>query len=145
MFLLLLLPLPGRAGDGGAFRAALQSTQSEITNIVPPPVGSSQGLPSSRPTGTLGDFQLQSQHSDGAGAALPARNIVFKKQSAAREMAGGGQEERCSFVLGRTALRLQQTRSFEGRGKHWQLQITNQCRVTTTAANNERLISLLWQ
>lgn len=99
MFLLLLLPLPGRAGDGGAFRAALRSTQSEITNIVPPPVGSSQGLPSSRPTGTLGDFQLQSQHSDGAGAALPARNIVFKKQSAAREMAGGGKRRDAHLSL----------------------------------------------
>lgn len=69
-------------------RASLQGTQPEITNIVPPLGHSPQDLPSPQPAGTLSNFQLQSQHSERAGASLPAMNCIFKNQSADREALG---------------------------------------------------------
>lgn len=91
--------------------------------------------PSLLPFGTLGQLW------NGAGTALTVRTGAYSNV----EGRGRGHGERCSLVLGRAARRTSEHSSSEGRGKHWQLQITNQCRVTTTAANNEGLISLLWQ
>lgn len=79
-------------------RASLRSSQPEITNIVPPLGHSPQDLPPLQPAGTLSNFQLQSQHSDRAAAALPAMSWRFKNHTLDREAPGWGENVHLSLA-----------------------------------------------